>query len=98
MLLSWVERGEVSRRNANHFYSLIQSANGHVRRLMAEKVQQEEELEHAKGMFQSTLTVILTQCKNPSVCLGARVGRIRVGGAIVNRARVGRATSGLEPV
>ncbi|XP_075883248.1 ecto-NOX disulfide-thiol exchanger 1 isoform X2 [Nelusetta ayraudi] len=61
VLMSWVERGEVSRRNANHFYSLIQSANGHVRRLMAEKAQQEEELENAKGTFQSALTTILTQ-------------------------------------
>lgn len=67
VLLSWVERGEVSRRNANHFYSLIQSANGHVRRLMAEKAQQEEELENAKGVFQSALTAILTQCKDASL-------------------------------
>lgn len=66
MLFTWVDRGEVSRRNANHFYSMIQSANSHVRRLMAEKAQHEEELESAKETFKNALTAILTQCKNAS--------------------------------
>lgn len=90
VLLSWVERGEVSRRNANHFYSLMQSANGHVRRLMGEKAQQDEVLENAKVVFQSALSAILTQCEDLSVCSGAIVGGAivggvsdRVGGAIV---------------
>lgn len=65
-LFTWVDRGEVSRRNANHFYSMIQSANSHVRRLMAEKAQHEEELESAKETFKNALTAILTQCKNTS--------------------------------
>lgn len=66
VLFTWVDRGEVSRRNANHFYSMIQSANSHVRRLMAEKAQHEEELESAKETFKNALTAILTQCKNTS--------------------------------
>lgn len=66
VLFTWVDRGEVSRRNANHFYSMIQSANSHVRRLMGEKAQHEEELESAKETFKNALTAILTQCKNTS--------------------------------
>lgn len=64
MLFTWIDRGEVNRRTANHFYSMIQSANSHVRRLMGEKVQHEEEMEHAKETFKNALMAILMQCKN----------------------------------
>lgn len=67
MLFTWVERGEVNRRTANHFYSMIQSANSHVRRLMGEKAQHEEEMELAKEHFKNSLLAILTQCKIPPV-------------------------------
>lgn len=63
MLLSWIERGEVSRRSANQFYSMVQSANSHVRRLMNEKATHEQEMEEAKENFKNALTGILTQCK-----------------------------------
>lgn len=62
---------------------------------MADKVQQEEELESAKRVFQSALTAILTQCKDASLYLGARVVAAQVGVASsrVSRAGwVGRAT------
>ncbi|XP_068186241.1 ecto-NOX disulfide-thiol exchanger 1 isoform X2 [Antennarius striatus] len=61
VLLTWIDRGEVNRRTANHFYSMIQSANSHIRRLMAEKAQHEEEMERAKETFKSALMAILTQ-------------------------------------
>lgn len=64
VLFTWIDRGEVNRRTANHFYSMIQSANSHVRRLMGEKAQHEEEMERAKETFKSALMAILTQCKN----------------------------------
>ncbi|TRY81299.1 hypothetical protein DNTS_012130 [Danionella cerebrum] len=48
VLLTWVERGEVNRRNANNFYSMIQSSNSHIRRLMNEKATHEKEMEDAK--------------------------------------------------
>lgn len=63
VLFSWIDRGEVNRRTANHFYSMIQSANSHVRRLMGEKAQHEEEMERAKEIFKNALMAILTQCK-----------------------------------
>lgn len=63
MLLSWIERGEVNRRSANQFYSMVQSANSHVRRLMNEKATHEQEMEEAKENFKNALTGILTQCK-----------------------------------
>lgn len=65
MLFTWIDRGEVNRRTANQFYSMIQSANSHVRRLMNEKAQHEEELEQAKENFKNALLAILTQCKAP---------------------------------
>ncbi|XP_018584899.2 ecto-NOX disulfide-thiol exchanger 1-like isoform X2 [Scleropages formosus] len=61
VLLAWIERGEVNRRSAHHFYSMIQSVNSHVRRLMSEKVQHEEELELAKEHFKNALLAILMQ-------------------------------------
>lgn len=64
VLFTWIDRGEVNRRTANHFYSMIQSANSHVRRLMGEKAQHEEEMERAKETFKSALMAILMQCKN----------------------------------
>ncbi|XP_030642331.1 ecto-NOX disulfide-thiol exchanger 1 [Chanos chanos] len=61
VLFTWIDRGEVNRRTANHFYSMIQSANSHVRRLMSEKAQHEEEMELAKEHFKNSLLAILTQ-------------------------------------
>ncbi|XP_071756381.1 ecto-NOX disulfide-thiol exchanger 2 isoform X2 [Centroberyx gerrardi] len=61
VLLTWVERGEVSRRNANNFYSMIQSSNSHIRRLMSEKAQHEKEMEEAKDKFKTALSGILAQ-------------------------------------
>ncbi|XP_028816778.1 ecto-NOX disulfide-thiol exchanger 2 isoform X3 [Denticeps clupeoides] len=61
VLLTWVERGEVSRRNANNFYSMIQSSNSHIRRLMSEKAAHEKEMEEAKEKFKNSLACILVQ-------------------------------------
>ncbi|XP_047226759.1 ecto-NOX disulfide-thiol exchanger 1 isoform X2 [Girardinichthys multiradiatus] len=61
VLFTWIDRGEVNRRTANHFYSMIQSANSHVRRLMSEKALHEEEMERAKEIFKNALMAILTQ-------------------------------------
>ncbi|XP_066497396.1 ecto-NOX disulfide-thiol exchanger 1 isoform X2 [Hoplias malabaricus] len=61
VLFTWIERGEVNRRSSNQFYSMIQSANSHVRRLMNEKAQHEEEMELAKEHFKNSLLTILTQ-------------------------------------
>ncbi|KAK6487191.1 ecto-NOX disulfide-thiol exchanger 1 isoform X1 [Huso huso] len=61
VLVTWIDRGEVNRRSANHFYSMVQSANSHVRRLMNEKAIHEEEMELAKERFRDSLLGILTQ-------------------------------------
>ncbi|KAJ8281724.1 hypothetical protein COCON_G00042430 [Conger conger] len=61
ILLTWVERGEVNRRNANNFYSMIQSSNSHIRRLMNEKAAHEKEMEEAKEKFKNALAGILVQ-------------------------------------
>ncbi|XP_041067362.1 ecto-NOX disulfide-thiol exchanger 1 isoform X1 [Carcharodon carcharias] len=60
VLLAWFERGEVTRRSANNFYSMIQSANSHSRRLMSEKAAHEQEMEDAKERFKNALARILT--------------------------------------
>ncbi|XP_069495415.1 ecto-NOX disulfide-thiol exchanger 1 isoform X2 [Ambystoma mexicanum] len=61
VLLTWIERGEVNRRSANHFYAMVQSANSHVRRLINEKATHEEEMEQAKEKFKNALAGILNQ-------------------------------------
>nr|XP_019571711.1 PREDICTED: ecto-NOX disulfide-thiol exchanger 2 isoform X6 [Rhinolophus sinicus] len=60
-LLTWIERGEVNRRSANNFYSMIQSANSHVRRLVNEKAAHEKDMEEAKEKFKQSLSGILIQ-------------------------------------
>uniref|UniRef100_A0A8C2XIV1 Ecto-NOX disulfide-thiol exchanger 2 n=1 Tax=Cyclopterus lumpus TaxID=8103 RepID=A0A8C2XIV1_CYCLU len=61
VLMTWLERGEVNRRNANNFYSMIQSSNGHIRRLTGEKSQHEKEVEEAKDKFKTALAGIVGQ-------------------------------------
>lgn len=61
VLLTWIERGDVNRRSANHFYAMVQSANSHVRRLINEKATHEDEMEQAKEKFKTALTGILHQ-------------------------------------
>nr|XP_056717749.1 ecto-NOX disulfide-thiol exchanger 1 isoform X3 [Euleptes europaea] len=61
VLLTWIERGEVNRRTANQFYSMVQLANSHVRRLMNEKATHEQEMEEAKENFKTASMGILTQ-------------------------------------
>ncbi|XP_071991363.1 ecto-NOX disulfide-thiol exchanger 1 isoform X2 [Engystomops pustulosus] len=61
VLLTWIERGEVNRRTANQFYSMVQSANSHVRRLINEKATHEEKIEQAKEIYKTELLGILTQ-------------------------------------
>uniref|UniRef100_A0A3Q3GT58 Ecto-NOX disulfide-thiol exchanger 2 n=1 Tax=Kryptolebias marmoratus TaxID=37003 RepID=A0A3Q3GT58_KRYMA len=61
VLLTWLERGEVNRRNANNFYSMIQSSNSHIRRLMSERSQHEKEMEEAKDKFKTALSGIVAQ-------------------------------------
>lgn len=82
LLFAWIDRGEVNRRTANQFYSMIQSANSHVRRLMLEKAQEEEEVERAKEAYKSALLAVLTQCKSTSSLLTVRqpvlLGRLQV--------------------
>ncbi|XP_054978719.1 LOW QUALITY PROTEIN: ecto-NOX disulfide-thiol exchanger 2 [Sorex araneus] len=60
-LLTWIERGEVNRRSANNFYSMIQSANSHIRRLVNEKATHEKDMEKAKEKFKQALSGILIQ-------------------------------------
>ncbi|XP_077779115.1 ecto-NOX disulfide-thiol exchanger 2-like [Podarcis muralis] len=60
-LLAWIERGEVNRRTANNFYSMIQSVNSHIHRLTNEKAAHEKEMEEAKEKFKLALSGILAQ-------------------------------------
>ncbi|XP_063169847.1 ecto-NOX disulfide-thiol exchanger 2 isoform X1 [Candoia aspera] len=60
-LLAWLERGEVNRRTANSFYTMIQSVNSHIRRLMNEKAGHDKEMEAAKEKFKLALSGILAQ-------------------------------------
>lgn len=61
-LVTWFDRGDCNRRTASTFYTLIQSANGHVRRLLTEKKECAEELEQMKIKFRIQLESIVNQC------------------------------------
>ncbi|XP_053129459.1 ecto-NOX disulfide-thiol exchanger 2 isoform X2 [Hemicordylus capensis] len=60
-LHTWIERGAVTRRTANNFYSMIQSINSHIRRLLNEKAAHEKEMEEAKDKFKLAVSGILAQ-------------------------------------
>ncbi len=64
VLVTWLERGDCSRRSANTFYGMIQSVNSHVRRLMNEKATHDQELEQMKLAFRQRHEGILRQSKS----------------------------------
>lgn len=63
VLVTWLERGDCSKKNANTFYSMIQSTNSHVRRLQSEKSTFEEELQRAKEHYRKQMYSMCAQCK-----------------------------------
>lgn len=63
VVITWLERGDCNKKNVNNFYSMIQSTNSHVRRLMHEKSQYEDELKKAKDIMKVRMQGILLQCK-----------------------------------
>ncbi|XP_049544597.1 ecto-NOX disulfide-thiol exchanger 2 [Anopheles darlingi] len=60
-LVAWLERGDCSKKNANNFYSMIQSTNSHVRRLLNEKNTFDEELKRARDQYRRQTKVMLAQ-------------------------------------
>ncbi|XP_075978640.1 ecto-NOX disulfide-thiol exchanger 2-like isoform X2 [Anticarsia gemmatalis] len=60
-LLAWLERGECSKKNANQFYSMIQTTNSHIRRLFNEKMQSEEELQECKERVKNNIANVIEQ-------------------------------------
>lgn len=63
VLITWLERGDCSKKNSNIFYSMIQSTNSHVRRLLNEKNTYEEELQKAKELHKKQMQSLSVQCK-----------------------------------
>ena len=63
VIIRWLECGDCSKKNVNLFYSMIQSTNSHVRRLLNEKVQFDEEFQKSKQLLRSRVQAIYTQCK-----------------------------------
>lgn len=64
ILITWLDRGDCTKRTSGVFYSMIQSTNSHVRRLMAEKAQYEEELEKFKEQTRARMQGVVMQCKS----------------------------------
>lgn len=62
-LIAWLERGDCSKKNANTFYSMIQSTNAHVRRLQNDKLQYEEDLRRAREQYRKQMQNMGQQCK-----------------------------------
>ncbi|XP_046609696.1 ecto-NOX disulfide-thiol exchanger 2 isoform X1 [Neodiprion virginianus] len=61
VVVTWLERGDCVKRNSNTFYSMIQSTNSHVRRLLTEKASYEEELHKAKELMKGRMQGLLIQ-------------------------------------
>ncbi|XP_017844146.2 uncharacterized protein LOC108600854 isoform X2 [Drosophila busckii] len=60
-ITTWLERGDCTKRNANVFYSMIQSTHAHVRRLHADKQQLEEDLRKARECYRKQMGTMSTQ-------------------------------------
>ncbi|ODM95530.1 Ecto-NOX disulfide-thiol exchanger 1, partial [Orchesella cincta] len=60
-LFTWLEKGECLKRNSNTFYSMIQSTNSQIRRLLNEKSQYEDEFQRAKDLMRQRMTGMLMQ-------------------------------------
>ncbi|XP_017043308.1 ecto-NOX disulfide-thiol exchanger 2 isoform X1 [Drosophila ficusphila] len=60
-ITAWLERGDCTKRNANVFYSMIQSTHAHVRRLHADKLQLEEDLKKARDSYRNQMGTMSTQ-------------------------------------
>ncbi|CAH2017361.1 unnamed protein product [Acanthoscelides obtectus] len=63
IVITWLDRGDCNKRNVNTFYSMIQSTNSHIRRLLSEKSQYDDELRKAKELMKGRMQGILLQCK-----------------------------------
>lgn len=68
-LITWLERGDCMKKNANIFYSMIQSTNSHIRRLLNEKCQYEDELREAKDKYHKQMMKMIDQCKSQALLL-----------------------------
>lgn len=62
-LITWLERGDANKKNAQILYSMIQSTNAHVRRLANEKHSYEEELRKAKDTYKKHMQAMVVQCE-----------------------------------
>lgn len=63
IFITWLERGDCNKKNSNTFYSMIQSTNSHIRRLLNEKSTYEDELNKAKEIFRKQMQNLATQRK-----------------------------------
>lgn len=63
ILITWLERGDCNKKNSNIFYSMIQSTNSHIRRLLNERTTYEDELNKAKEMHRKHMQSLFTQRK-----------------------------------
>ncbi|GFY43963.1 ecto-NOX disulfide-thiol exchanger 1 [Trichonephila inaurata madagascariensis] len=48
VLITWLERGECTKKNSGSFYSMLQSASSHTKKLANEKLKCEEEVQKAR--------------------------------------------------
>ncbi|RUS83035.1 hypothetical protein EGW08_009223 [Elysia chlorotica] len=72
VLMTWLERGECNRRTSSTFYTLVQTAQGHVRRLKAEKAGVVGEYQQYKTQYQLRLQGITSQlCQVERVMVAA---------------------------
>lgn len=63
-LICWLERGDCNKRNATTFYSLLQTANSHLKRLINDKTEYEEELKKAKELANKRIQGLNLQRKS----------------------------------
>jgi len=58
---TWLERGDCSKRNSSTFYTMIQTASSHVKRLLGDQTEIEQELTKLKEDFKTKMTDITVQ-------------------------------------
>ena len=62
-LISWLEKGECSKQSSCKFFSMIQSAFHHAKRLAADKSKQDQEMEKVVELHRVKMQEFLIACK-----------------------------------
>jgi len=61
ILMTWLGRGDCSKRNSGTFYTMIQAANSHIKKILTEKTEFEQEMQRLKEQWKGKINISKSQ-------------------------------------